>query len=198
MQFNQCKHALALIAASSALGLGGCSQDTSTEESDTEQAAFLNQSQKVTAQFQSELQTTLSTAIGEAGAVGAIGVCQSAAPAIAQRLSEESGLAVSRIARRNRNANGGLPLGLEPLYAKLEAAPLDNGAPRNVHGTVDGAMVYLQAIPMKEQPCSACHGTNIDPVIINAIAKAYPGDLATGFEPGELRGAFLVSKQEAP
>ena len=65
---------------------------------------------------------------------------------------------------------------------------MDNGTPRKVHGSVDGAMVYLQAIPMKEQPCSVCHGTNIDPAISDAIAAAYPDDLATGFEPGELRG----------
>ena len=198
MHFNPSKHTLALAAACSALALAACSQDTSSEESDAKQAAFLNRSQEVTAQFQSELQTTLSTAIGEAGAVGAIGVCQSAAPAIAQALSDESGLAVSRIARRNRNAEGGLSPELEPLYAQLEAAPMDNGAPRKVHGSVDGAMVYLQAIPMKEQPCSVCHGTNIDPAISDAIAAAYPDDLATGFEPGELRGAFLVQEQGQP
>lgn len=198
MHFNPSKHTLALAAACSALALAACSQDTASEESDAKQAAFLNRSQEITAQFQSELQTTLSTAIGEAGAVGAIGVCQSAAPAIAQALSDESGLAVSRIARRNRNADGGLSPELEPLYAQLEAAPMDNGAPRKVHGSVDGAMVYLQAIPMKAQPCSVCHGTNIDPAISNAIAAAYPDDLATGFEPGELRGAFLVQEQGQP
>jgi len=198
MHFNPSKHTLALAAACSALVLAGCSQDTSSHKSDGEQAAFLNRSQEITAQFQSELQTTLSTAIGEAGAVGAIGVCQSAAPAIAQALSDESGLSISRIARRNRNAEGGLSPELEPLYAQLEAAPMDNGAPRKVHGSVDGAMVYLQAIPMKEQPCSVCHGTNIDPAISDAIAAAYPDDLATGFEPGELRGAVLVQGQAQP
>ena len=198
MHFNPSKHTLALAAACSALVLAGCSPDTSSDKSDAKQAAFLNRSQAVTAQFQSELQTTLSTAIGDKGAVGAIGVCQSAAPAIAQALSDESGLSISRIARRNRNADGGLSPELEPLYAQLEAAPMDNGAPRKVHGSVDGAMVYLQAIPMKEQPCSVCHGTNIDPTISDAIAAAYPDDLATGFEPGELRGAFLVQDQAQP
>lgn len=198
MTQNGYPRAVMLAAIAGSLSLGGCSTNAPGEPSEEQRAEFLSQSQAVTERFQSELQTTLATAIGEVGAVGAIGVCQSAAPAIAQALSEESGLAVSRIARRNRNANGGLPSELEPLYAQLEAAPMDNGAPRKVHGSVEDRMVYLQAIPMKEQPCSACHGTNIAPAISDAITEAYPADLATGFAPGELRGAFLVQERTQP
>ena len=61
-------------------------------------------------------------------------------------------------------------------------------------GEGDAARVnYLRAIPMQEQPCSVGHGTDIDPAFAARIAELYPDDLATGFEPGELRGALLVS-----
>jgi len=45
---------------------------------------------------------------------------------------------------------------------------------------------------MQEKPCSTCHGTDIDPALEGAIVEAYPQDIATGFEPGDLRGAFLI------
>lgn len=51
----------------------------------------------------------------------------------------------------------------------------------------------MRAIPMKEQPCAACHGTSIAPEVKDKLAELYPTDKATGFKPGELRGAILVS-----
>jgi hypothetical protein len=172
-------------------GLGACSQG---ETSVAEEAEFLRQSEELTSQFRSELQTELSNALAEVGPVGAIGVCQSTAPAIGARLSEDSGFTVSRIARRNRNAQNGISPDLEALYSDLESSPMQNGSPRSVHGTAGDRLVYLRAIPMQEQPCSACHGSTIDPALSEVIAQSYPEDRAVGFKPGELRGAFLVER----
>lgn len=163
-----------------------------------EEAEFLRQSEELTARFQSELQMELSTALSEVGPVGAIGVCQSAAPAIGARLSEDSGFRVSRIARRNRNAGNGISPDLEGLYSDLEASPMQDGSPRSVHGTAGKRLVYLKAIPMQEQPCSACHGSNIGPALLEVISQSYPEDRAVGFKPGELRGAFLVEQTGQP
>jgi hypothetical protein len=50
---------------------------------------------------------------------------------------------------------------------------------------------YLRAIPM--QPlCLTCHGAKLAPEVAAAIARDYPQDAATGFEPGQLRGAVTV------
>jgi hypothetical protein len=43
-----------------------------------------------------------------------------------------------------------------------------------------------------EGVCSTCHGTQLAPDIAAAIARDYPADQATGFEPGQLRGAVSV------
>jgi hypothetical protein len=180
-----------VILITAMCALGACTQ---AEKSVPEETEFLRQSEELASQFQSELQTELSNALSEVGPVGAIGVCQSTAPTIGARLSEDSGFTVSRIARRNRNAKNGISPDLEGLYSDLEASPMQNGSPRSVHGTVGDRLVYLRAIPMQEQPCSACHGTNIDPALSEVISEAYPEDRAVGFQPGELRGAFLVEK----
>lgn len=178
---------LALSVATCAVT--GCSKADIPSQADE---MFVAEAEALTARFQSELQQALSTAMAESGPVGAIGVCQSTAPTIAQNLSEESGFSVSRIARRNRNPDGSISGGLERLYAELEATPTVNGRPNAVHAQLGSGQVFLRAIPMQEQPCAACHGTNIAPEVKAAIDQAYPEDLASGFEPGELRGAFLV------
>jgi cytochrome c551/c552 len=52
---------------------------------------------------------------------------------------------------------------------------------------------YMKAIPTQEV-CLACHGSNVKEPVREAIAKQYPADAATGFEKGELRGAFTFVK----
>lgn len=80
----------------------------------------------------------------------------------------------------------------------LAAAPLTpDGKPASLQWTSGSGKTakvnYLRAIPMKEQPCAACHGTSIAPEVQARIAALYPDDRATGFRPGELRGAIAIS-----
>ena len=49
----------------------------------------------------------------------------------------------------------------------------------------------MKAIPMQE-PCALCHGKTLAPQIGDKIKSLYPLDQATGFELGEIRGAFTV------
>jgi hypothetical protein len=51
---------------------------------------------------------------------------------------------------------------------------------------------YMRAIPT-EPACLTCHGKTLAPELAAAIARDYPSDQATGFEPGQLRGAFTVT-----
>ena len=183
-----------VIAA--ALLAHGCAQEQDGANVGAEEE-LVERSGELANQFQGALQKELATALGDGGPIGAVKVCQSAAPAIAQQLSQDSGGVVRRIARKNRNPGGGLPEELDALYRQLEAAPMDEGKPRAVHKMQDGRLTYMRAIPMKEQPCSACHGSAIDPELKAAIAEAYPDDRALGFQPEELRGAFLVQLEQA-
>ncbi|MDP3908672.1 DUF3365 domain-containing protein [Novosphingobium sp.] len=147
--------------------------------------------------FQADLQGQLQAAMKADGPVGAIGVCQQAAPAIAARLSQESGAEVRRIALRERNP-GAAPDGeLRERLEQLAAAPLTaDGKPAVMQwtsGSGAGARAhYMRAIPMKEQPCAACHGSNIAPEVKGRLAELYPDDKATGFKPGDLRGAIAI------
>lgn len=191
---TEVKHRAALAAAS-LLALAGCAAEPPAPTLD--EAAVIAASVPVAQAFQAELQAQLKAAIAAGGPKDGVSVCQQAAPAIAQAQSEASGASVTRIAAKHRNPAGGVPQDLAAAYAALEAAPLKDGNPNRQivqTGTGAGAKVhFLSAIPMQEQPCSVCHGTNIDPALKAHIDQLYPGDLATGFSPGELRGALLVS-----
>ena len=148
--------------------------------------------------FQADLQGQLQAAMKVGGPVGAIGVCQQAAPAIAANLSEESGAEVRRIALKERNPAAAPEGELRVRLEQLAAAPLSaDGKPAVMQWTsgsgADARAHFMRAIPMKEQPCAACHGTAIAPEVQARLAELYPADKATGFKPGDLRGAILVS-----
>jgi hypothetical protein len=189
------KHTLAALTL---VALAGCAEEpVAPPVSLLDEAAVIAASMQIAQGFQAELQAQLQAAIADGGPKGGVSVCQQAAPAIAAAQSEASGAEVSRIAARHRSPAGGVPADLVVAYAALEAAPLVDGKPnRQIIRTGEGAgtkVHFLSAIPMKEQPCSVCHGTNIDTGLKAHIDSLYPGDLATGFKPGELRGALLIS-----
>ncbi|MFA7584887.1 MAG: DUF3365 domain-containing protein [Novosphingobium sp.] len=148
--------------------------------------------------FQADLQGQLQAAMKAGGPVGAIGVCQQVAPAIAASLSEESGAEVRRIALKERNPAAAPEGDLRERLEQLAIAPLTaDGKPAVIQWTSgsggDARAHYMRAIPMKEDPCAACHGTSIAPEVKDKLAELYPADKATGFKPGDLRGAIAIS-----
>jgi len=61
--------------------------------------------------------------------------------------------------------------------------------------TVDGEQEFrfMKAIPTAAV-CLTCHGTNLAPEVSQALAELYPQDLATGFSEGDIRGAFVATR----
>lgn len=168
-------------------------QDRTTDP--TQQTAAAREAAK---ELGDALKAQLLAAIKSGGPIAAIPVCNTVAPAIASAVSGQRGMTVGRTALKVRNpANAPdaferrvlenfatqMAAGADP--AKLEYAETvsENGSP---------AFRYMKAIPMAAEPCAACHGTDVQPDVKDAITKLYPKDEATGFKPGELRGAFSI------
>jgi len=158
---------------------------------------WTDESRALVQQLGSELKAELTRVMSERGSVAAIGVCRDKAPSIAARLSAESGARVSRTALRVRNpANAPDELQralLEQFAGELASGkfqgPLEAAFEINRGGQVERR--YMRAIPM-DAVCVTCHGKVLAPELAAAIAAQYPDDQATGFEPGQLRGAFSV------
>ncbi|HQV42262.1 MAG: DUF3365 domain-containing protein [Moraxellaceae bacterium] len=149
-------------------------------------------------QLGERLKVALQAAIKQGGPMAAITVCRDEAGPIAADVSRESGWTVGRTALRVRNpANA--PDAWERQILEGFAMAAEDGA--NVAGlsfqetTGSGEAQrwrYMKAIPTGPM-CTACHGSNIDPALEEAIRASYPEDQATGFAPGSLRGAFTMS-----
>ena len=158
---------------------------------------WVEQSRQLSMQLGKELKGELGAAIEKGGPVAAIDVCHTRAPAIAARLSAESGARVGRTALRVRNA-ANAPDDVQRAVLEQFAGDLAAG---RIEGPLEAAFEikreagierhYLRAIPT-EALCLTCHGETLSPELAAAIARDYPGDQATGFKQGELRGAFRV------
>ncbi len=186
---------LALLPAA-ALSCVSSSQPAQVEPEPTRD--WIAESRGLAQQLGSELKAELTRAMVDDGPVGAISVCRDKAPAIAARLSAQSGATVGRTAPRVRNpANAPDEMQrilLDQFASELASGkfqgPLEAAFELNRGGQVERR--YMRAIPM-EGLCVTCHGKVLAPEIAAAIAAQYPADQATGFEPGELRGAFSVT-----
>ena len=164
---------------------------------------WVEQSRQLANQLGSQLKTELAAAIAAGGPVAAIDVCHARAPAIAARLSQESGATVGRTALRVRNPINA-PDGIERDVLEQFSAELSSGkaqGPLEAVFEIDrGGHVerrYMRAIPT-DALCLTCHGPSLAPDVAAAIARDYPGDQATGFQQGQLRGAFVVTWVPAP
>ena len=151
--------------------------------------------------FQKELSGELMTALTQ-GPVAAVNACKDSAPAIASRLSRESGWQIKRISLRVRDPLIGTPDPWEQEKlmeferavaggadaAKLESFSIvdePNGrSERYIKGIVVGPL------------CEACHGDpSIQPTELRqALRDAYPHDAAIGYKAGQLRGAFSLKR----
>jgi len=148
--------------------------------------------------FAAALQAELKLAMKAGGPVNAIGVCHTKALPITQAIAMEQGLKLSRVSLRNRNpANA--PEDWQIAVLQSFENRKDKGedpASLSWHeiANVDGRQQFrfMKAIPTAPL-CLQCHGSAITPDVEARLNELYPQDQATGFETGDIRGAFVVT-----
>ena len=163
-----------------------------------EPAADLSNARAAIAGLGESLKSELMSAMASGGPVAAIAVCQTAAPALSTAAGEKGGLTVRRTALKVRNP-GNAPDDFERRVLEDFAVKIMAGTPPGAleHSevvTTDGVRTlrYMKPIMMADQPCSVCHGSALADDVKEKVSALYPDDQATGFKPGELRGAFSV------
>ncbi len=146
------------------------------------------------------LKSRLKQAIQSGGLEAGVEECQLAAEPIAEGLSQ-NGWEVGRTALKVRNPNTAPDEWereqLALFTSLLEKAKLEGKQPSMPMDTSEydsdsGEFRYMMAI-QQGQVCMACHGGQVAPSVKETILKHYPKDEATGFELGELRGAFTLT-----
>jgi len=181
--------------AGAALAVGAVAA-ASAQEFTAERA----EARAIVAAFQSTLAGHLKAAMADGGPTAAIPVCNRIAPAVATDFSSDGAWRVGRTALRVRNPDNApneseaailmdfvarRDAGEDPAAMESIRVEVDDGGRRTLH--------YMKAIPMGEV-CLACHGPAVEPDVLVAIRALYPEDQATGFVPGEIRGAFTLYK----
>jgi len=165
-------------------------------------ATRLEEARKMAGTMVQTLGGRLQAAIKEGGPAAAIGVCTTVAPTIAGELSRQNGVKLTRVSLRVRNPLLGTPdaweqgvlQSFEARLAKGEAADKLEFA-ETVTEPAGKYFRYMKALPV--QPvCVNCHGdaANLAPEIKERIAREYPADRATGYLPGQIRGAVSVKR----
>jgi hypothetical protein len=151
-------------------------------------------------QLATDLQSELKAAMQAGGPVAAIGVCNTRAMPITQKVASQQGLQLGRVSLKNRNPAN--------MPNDWQAAVLEDFERQKAEGkevesiawsetvSVDGEQEFrlMKAIPTG-QVCLMCHGTEISPQIKQVLADLYPADRATGYSEGDIRGAFVVTRQ---
>ncbi len=181
---------VAVLALSAAPALGA---SNGTGDADVAEARGIVKS------FAQTLKGRLTTALSESGPVHAVEVCNVDAPRIAREHEEAGDWSVARTSLKVRNP-GNAPDRFErrvlEQFAERAAAGEDLATMEHVETVEqDGRKVlrYMKAIPTGEL-CVACHGADLEPELAARIDALYPDDQARGFEPGDLRGAFTLSR----
>jgi len=165
-----------------------------------DEAGELHQARKATAEFGGALKAELMAAMQSGGALNAIDVCNIRAVEISDEVSLATGMNLSRVSQRNRNPDNApndwqtaVLMDFESRKQAGEAA--DSLSWHEVASTGAGQEFrFMKAIPTGGL-CLQCHGTAIAPPVAEKLAELYPGDKATGFEQGDLRGAFVITRQ---
>lgn len=165
----------------------------------SEDNALREEAKELVQQFAGQLKPALVSAMSEGGPVNAVSVCAEQAPAIAAGLSESSGWTVRRVSLKPRNSNTGEPdKWAQQILEEFDAANAAGANPATMaHAeTVNGEFRFMKPQPV-EGVCLACHGKTIAPPVARALARFYPDDRATGYELGDIRGAFYLTRPRA-
>lgn len=166
-----------------------------------EENAYVAEANAIIMDFMNGLKGELQRALEQEGPVGAIGVCEKAAPEVTRSVAAKHGWKVGRTALKLRNPDNAPDEWerqvLERFMTRKEAGadPKELVATKVVGDGDDKIFRYMKAIPLVEKPCAICHGTNVDPDLRARILELYPQDEAVGFKPGDIRGAFTLSRK---
>ncbi len=174
------------------LSITACSPSASDEL-----PAFEQQALAATGEFAGQLKQALQTAMQRGGPKAAVAVCQTKAPQIAAELSAETGFDISRTSLKVRNP-GNQPKPWQQAVLNDFERQKQAGTPINeltfVAVSDDGETLRMMKAIGTEPVCLTCHGENIDAGLQAEINRLYPTDEATGFQQGDIRGAFSIVK----
>lgn len=162
---------------------------------------LLTQARSIASEIPPKLLAVLQEEITKGGPEEAMAVCREKAPQMAKAGSEKTGWNIRRVSLKNRNPNA--------TPDAWEKAALEEFAQRQAAGQAPATLEkgelitegtvptyrYIKALPTQTL-CLSCHGNpdNFSPSFKAKLHALYPHDKATGYAPGEIRGAITLKR----
>lgn len=165
------------------------------DDADISDEAMLEASRALAKEFATTLQGELLRALSASGPSEAIKVCRDRAPEIADEIARRNGVKIGRTSLRFRNPQNipvewQLPVLQDFVEKGADAPPAAlEYFERNPAPGISAR--YMQAIVAKPM-CLACHGEPTEE-IRQVLEAHYPHDRATGYDAGNIRGAFHIT-----
>lgn len=191
------KTSKSVIALSLGLSAAWISSSLAVDSAEHQVAA------EISNEFVQKLGRTMKAEMKSNGPVAAIKVCSEMSPKIAGDISREKGWKVTRVGTRLRNPMLAMPDAWEQKVLAEFQARADRGESFKTmtysewvdkpNGTY---FRFMKAIGVKPG-CLTCHGSPSDiPEPVKAVLQErYPHDQATGYKPGDLRGAVSIKQR---
>lgn len=159
---------------------------------------FIVEGQQLIARYATQLQSELQQSLQQNGPVAAISHCQRVVPQL--KAEYDSRWQIGRTALKVRNplnaADAWEQKGLNAFVRRLQQGESYTDMEYHEIVELDGQAVfrYMEAIPTRPV-CLTCHGKTLAEPVAQKIKQLYPQDQATGFEIGDLRGAFTLIRR---
>lgn len=160
------------------------------------------ETRKVATDLVAQIRGALTKEMEYSGPMRSVIVCKYTVPELTSHLSRKTGWRITRVSLRPRNP----ALGAADAWEQRVLLDFEKRVERGekAEGLEFGEIVsepagryfrYMKALPMGPA-CAACHGTEdrITPSVKALLESEYPHDQATGFTPGQVRGAVTVKR----
>ena len=176
------------------LGFGFISCGQAKEPGNINEGAYIYKGDSIVRITFDTLRNTLARTISERGVNGAVAYCKTNAKLLTETYSGKS-IHISRVAAKYRNPEN-KPDSFDIVQWNLYTDKKSRGDSLTSTVISKGEMIYYYKPILLQPMCVVCHGEagkDISPDIVSRIDSLYPGDLARGFKPGDLRGMWKIA-----
>jgi hypothetical protein len=183
-----------------AAGIAVVAAASGQETAETKRLA--DETRKVAVELVTQVRGELTKELEFSGPQRAVIVCKYTVPEISSAISRRTGWRVTRVSLKPRNP----ALGAPDAWEQRVLLDFDKRAERGekpdsiefgeVVSEPSGRFYrYMKALPMGAV-CASCHGPadKLTGVVKSLIDSEYPHDRATGYGPGQIRGAVTVKR----
>lgn len=193
----------ALVASALLSCAPACSrpaQDASTRSPDAQAAPAAQvrdeaqrRARAAAAELGSSLRALLREQLDASGPAAAVDFCRAEAPRVAAQVSARHGARVGRTALRVRSSTNAPSAWQTDVLERFAAEVAAGRAPESLESAEvhQGTLRWARGL-RTEAVCTLCHGTALPADVTAAVQRSYPGDRATGFAEGDLRGLIWV------